>query len=36
YIRHLFSVEEPLAYRLATIHNVHFYLELMKTIQRSI
>ncbi|MFA6525632.1 MAG: tRNA guanosine(34) transglycosylase Tgt [Patescibacteria group bacterium] len=36
YLRHLFSAEEPLAYRLATIHNVHFYLELMKVISKDI
>jgi len=36
YLRHLFSVQEPLALRLATIHNVHFYLELMKQIRENI
>lgn len=36
YLRHLFSAEEPLALRLATIHNVHFYLNLMKQIQENI
>ncbi len=36
YLRHLFSAEEPLALRLATIHNVHFYLSLMKQIQNNI
>lgn len=30
YLRHLFGVQELLAYRLATIHNLHFYLTLMK------
>jgi queuine tRNA-ribosyltransferase len=29
YLRHLFVAEELLAYRLLTLHNVHFYLELM-------
>ncbi len=29
YLRHLFSVEEPLAGRLATLHNLKFYLYLM-------
>ncbi len=33
YLRHLFSVNEILAYRLATIHNVHFYLTLMKSLR---
>ncbi|HLC99741.1 tRNA guanosine(34) transglycosylase Tgt [Candidatus Kaiserbacteria bacterium RIFCSPHIGHO2_01_FULL_48_10] len=33
YLRHLFSAEEPLALRLATIHNVHFYLDLMRKIR---
>lgn len=36
YLRYLFSAEEPLALRLATIHNVHFYLSLMKQIQKHI
>ncbi len=30
YLRHLFGVQELLALRLATIHNLHFYLTLMK------
>lgn len=30
YLRHLFAVGEPLAGRLATIHNLKFYLDLMK------
>lgn len=30
YLRHLFGVQEILALRLATIHNLHFYLTLMK------
>ncbi len=30
YLRHLFSIEEPLAHRLATIHNLHFYLRMME------
>jgi queuine tRNA-ribosyltransferase len=29
YLRHLFMVEEPLAHRLATLHNLRFYLDLM-------
>lgn len=36
YVRHLFSVEEPLAARLATIHNVYFYQELMRRIRAGI
>ncbi len=29
YIRHLFNVNEVLGLRLATIHNIHFYLKLV-------
>jgi queuine tRNA-ribosyltransferase len=36
YLRHLFAVGEPLAQRLATIHNVNFYLELMRKIREQI
>ena len=36
YVRYLFHIGEMLGYRLASIHNVHFYLELMRTIQRKI
>jgi queuine tRNA-ribosyltransferase len=36
YLRHLFAAGEPLALRLATIHNVNFYLELMKKIRKQI
>lgn len=36
YIRHLFVSEEPLGIRLATMHNLRFYLDLMKTIQEGI
>ena len=36
YIRHLFIAKEILGVQLATIHNVGFYLELMKNIRRSI
>lgn len=36
YLRHLFKVGELLAYRLATIHNLHFLLELMRELRRSI
>ncbi len=34
YLRHLFSVREPLAGRLATIHNLKFYQDLMKLLQK--
>lgn len=36
YLRHLFVAEEPLALRLATIHNLAFYLELMRSIRQNI
>ena len=36
YIRHLFKARELLAYRLLTIHNLYFYLELMDAIRKSI
>ena len=36
YVRHLFSVDEMLAYRLVTLVNIRFYLELMKRIRNSI
>ncbi len=36
YVRHLFSVDEQLGPRLATIHNLHFYLELMRQIRNAI
>lgn len=36
YLRHLFAAEELLALRLATIHNVNFYLELMIKIRQQI
>lgn len=34
YIHHLFKVKESLAQRLATIHNLYFYLELMRKLQK--
>lgn len=34
YLRHLFKTREPLALRLATIHNLHFYLKLMQLLQK--
>ena len=36
YIRHLISMEEILGMRLATIHSLHFYLELTSRIRESI
>ena len=36
YLRHLFSINEMLAMRLASIHNIYFYLNLMKNIRNSI
>ena len=36
YIRHLFNVDEILGLRLASIHNLHFLINLMKNIRESI
>lgn len=36
YLRHLFKTNEILGQRLATIHNVKFYLELMALIRRNL
>ncbi|MFA6098178.1 MAG: tRNA guanosine(34) transglycosylase Tgt [Patescibacteria group bacterium] len=36
YLRHLFMINETLAWRLATLHNVSFYLDLMKKIRQKI
>jgi queuine tRNA-ribosyltransferase len=36
YLRHLFKAGELLAYRLATIHNVHFLLQLMADVREAI
>lgn len=33
YLRHAFSVDEPLAGRLATLHNLAFYFELMRRLR---
>jgi queuine tRNA-ribosyltransferase len=30
YLRHLYKVKEMLAYRLNSIHNLHFYISLVK------
>lgn len=36
YLRHLFASEEVLGTRLATLHNLYFYLEMMRVIRRAI
>ena len=36
YIRHLLHVNEPLGYRLTTIHNLTYYMWLMKTIRERV
>jgi queuine tRNA-ribosyltransferase len=36
YLRHLFQTHEPLGQRLATIHNLTFYLDLMRSLRRLI
>ncbi|MBF8280349.1 MAG: Queuine tRNA-ribosyltransferase [Candidatus Magasanikbacteria bacterium] len=36
YLHHLFKAEELLAYRLATIHNIHFLLSLMQEMRQNI
>ena len=36
YLHHLFKTEEILGYRIATQHNLHFYIHLMQTMQDKI
>jgi len=36
YLHHLFKTEEILGYRIATQHNLRFYISLMNTIQKEI
>ena len=36
YLRHLFINRELTFYRLGTIHNLHFYLELMREMRQAI
>lgn len=36
YLRHLFKTDEMLGLRLATIHNIQFYMTLMKSLRESI
>jgi queuine tRNA-ribosyltransferase len=36
YLRHLYMAKELLSYRLNTIHNIHYYTNLMKKIREAI
>ncbi len=36
YLRHLYQARELLAYRLNTLHNLHYYLDLVKQIRTAI
>lgn len=36
YLRHLYKSKELLAYRLNSIHNIHYYLDLMRQIRSAI
>ncbi len=36
YIRHMFSVNEVLGLRLATIHNIHFYMQIVQEARHAI
>jgi queuine tRNA-ribosyltransferase len=36
YLRHLFNTEEILGLRLVSLHNIHFYLSLMRDIREAI
>ncbi|MBU4052877.1 MAG: tRNA-guanine transglycosylase, partial [Proteobacteria bacterium] len=36
YLRHLYMARELLAYRLNTLHNVHYYMHLMETMRKAI
>jgi len=36
YLRHLFMSKELLAYRLNTIHNLHYYMDLMEEVRQAI
>jgi queuine tRNA-ribosyltransferase len=36
YLRHLFQQKEPLFMRLATIHNLHFYLSLVRRARKAL
>ncbi len=36
YLRHLYKTKELLSYRLNTIHNLHYYLDLMAKMRHAI
>ena len=36
YLRHLYTTKELLAYRLNTIHNIHYFISLMRAIREAI
>lgn len=36
YLRHLFNAEELLGHRLLSLHNIHFYLDIMRNIRAAI
>ena len=36
YLRHLYMAKELLAYRLNTLHNIHYYLDLMRSMREAI
>lgn len=36
YVHHLFRTEELLAFRLATLHNLHFFIDLMRQMREAI
>jgi queuine tRNA-ribosyltransferase len=36
YLRHLFMAKELLAYRLNTIHNLHYFMTLMREMREAI
>ena len=36
YLRHLYTAKELLSYRLNTLHNIHFFMELMQLIREAI
>ena len=36
YLRHLYTAREILAYRLNTIHNLHYYVNLVKSMRKAI
>jgi len=36
YLRHLFNAEELLGHRLVSLHNINFYLDIMRNIRGAI